>query len=318
MLTEDPFDNNIADLIFPLDYYFQPCPTCNGIDYIKSGWAPSKTGGTQRLRCRIDKTRYDDNPLPGMNKPSIIDSVLNQCVNCGGHYAPVARNMRSFSIVEKRVVYISKSTVHNIISDTYEQVKFIENKFFHTMYSSDWEIDDMFQRRVRYKSPEDKLVCNHYKVTNILSVKPRYWLVSRVTPRICLKQAKTAIAEAVLRAGYSPLVIRCDGSRTLRNACNMTLVDTELYTKTKDEEFEIVNYDEILHRIIRSMNIGKRRRFPSLFSLQRAVDLCRFQYNFLRPHKKLQNRTPAMEAGIKYPFRTWIDLLTFAYRIRFG
>jgi len=316
MTTKNPFDNNIVDLTFPLEFYFQPCPTCNGIDFTKSGWAPSKTGGTQRLKCNVDGTRYDDNAIPGMNKPWVVEYVMNQYIN-SGHYAPIARGVRSQSIVDKRAAYISKSTVHNIISNTYEQVKFIERKFFHAMYSSDWEVDDMFQRRVRFENQDEKLNYRHFKVTNIIAVKPRYWLVAHVTPRIGLKYAKTAIVEAVLRAGYSPLVIRCDGSRTLRNACTITLVDTKLDTKTKDEEFNIVNYDEILHRIVRSMNLGKTRRFFSIESLQRAADLCRFHYNFLRPHQTLHNLTPAMAVGIKYPFRTWIDLLTYAHRVGF-
>ena len=34
-----------------------------------------------------------------------------------------------------------------------------------------------------------------------------------------------------------------------------------------------------------------------------------FYYNYLRPHESLNNRTPAEVAGIKLPYRNWIDVI---------
>ena len=35
-----------------------------------------------------------------------------------------------------------------------------------------------------------------------------------------------------------------------------------------------------------------------------------FYYNYLRPHESLDDRTPAKEAGLKIPFRNWLDVVS--------
>jgi len=32
-------------------------------------------------------------------------------------------------------------------------------------------------------------------------------------------------------------------------------------------------------------------------------------YNFFRPHEALGDKTPAQKAGIKFPFRNWLDIV---------
>ena len=37
-------------------------------------------------------------------------------------------------------------------------------------------------------------------------------------------------------------------------------------------------------------------------------------YDFLRPHMTLKDRTPAVAAGLKLPFKTWIELVDYLWR----
>ncbi|PIX27538.1 MAG: hypothetical protein COZ67_01775 [Chloroflexi bacterium CG_4_8_14_3_um_filter_45_15] len=37
-------------------------------------------------------------------------------------------------------------------------------------------------------------------------------------------------------------------------------------------------------------------------------------YNFLRPHMTLKGKTPATVAGLKLPFKTWIELVDYLWR----
>ena len=49
-----------------------------------------------------------------------------------------------------------------------------------------------------------------------------------------------------------------------------------------------------------------------LKSLETAIDFTQgwlAHYNFLRPHESLDDRTPAQEAGIIYPYRNWQDII---------
>ena len=38
-------------------------------------------------------------------------------------------------------------------------------------------------------------------------------------------------------------------------------------------------------------------------------------YNFFRPHEALGNKTPAEKAGIKFPFRNWVDVVKSSQNI---
>ena len=38
-------------------------------------------------------------------------------------------------------------------------------------------------------------------------------------------------------------------------------------------------------------------------------------YNFFRPHMSLRDRTPAMVAGILFPFRNWKDITEQPYKV---
>jgi hypothetical protein len=37
-------------------------------------------------------------------------------------------------------------------------------------------------------------------------------------------------------------------------------------------------------------------------------------YDFLRPHMTLKDKTPAVAAGLKLPFKTWIELVDYLWR----
>ena len=299
--------HDLIENVYPMGFFFQPCPECHNIDYIKIGRAPSQTGDHQRVKCRICDTRYDTNAIPGSNEPWVIEMILNSYID-GGHLEPIARNVRSVAKLHGEIVHISKSTVFNYIKYAHNQLKSIEKIFYHTVFSSDWEIDEIFQRYVNY----GQKYC-----TNIVSVFTRFWLSGYVSASLNEDNALIAIAQAISRSGYDPLLFRCDGSNILKNAIKKAIPGVKLHSQSKDENIAIINTIETLHRIIRRMNIKKGKRFYSLDKLQIAVDLCRINYNFLKPHSFLGGLTPANAAGIKHPFKNWIDLLTFAHRLQY-
>jgi hypothetical protein len=260
----------------------------------------------QRLKCKICGTKYLNNAIPGINKPWIMEHVLNSYVD-GGHLSKIAENAQKIAKLQGETVKISKTTVFNYVRYAYDQLKSIEKIMYHNFFSFDWEIDEIFQRYVK----KEKKYC-----TNVVSVSTRFWLSSHVSASLNLDDALIAITQAMSRAGYAPKLFRCDGSKILKKAIKTSIPAIKLHSQTKEENIAIINIIESLHRVIRDMVVKKSKRYCSLATLQMDVDLCRFYYNFLKPHSYLNGLTPAKAAGIQFPFKNWIDLLTFAHRLQ--
>ena len=101
----------------------------------------------------------------------------------------------------------------------------------------------------------------------------------------------------------------------------MAMPEVELYTKTKNQEYNVVNIMERYWNELKDECIHPYR-FMSLGTVQLAVEIKRLEHIFLRPHRSLEEKTPAEFLGIKIPRaitrnrnEKWQRLLKFAYVI---
>lgn len=293
---------------FPLGYFFQPCTNCHNKDYTKSGVSPTQIGIHQRLKCNICPTRFNDNTIPGNNNAWVVEAMLD-CLMDSGHLGPVADTIRKVAKYHNmETVHICKTTVFNTVIAVHNQLSILDEMFYHTNLSSVWEIDEAFQRKIYWKN---------MPFTNILAANSRFWLSSHAAECLTEHDALTAIVQAISRAGYAPLIIRCDKSTLLGSVINKYFPEIELDAKSHEEYIGQNAKIERLHGDARGKNLGKKKRFYCSSTLQIAVDLCRWHHNFIERHSSLDGLTPANVAGIRVNFQSWIDLLTYTYRMQY-
>jgi len=135
------------------------------------------------------------------------------------------------------------------------------------------------------------------------------------------KYSARCLSEMLEIFGSKPEAIKCDGFKGHVKAIKMLLPDVKLISRTKNQDYGIVNFiesfwgkfkDEFLHKY----------RFRSFDTLSYGVELKRHEYIWLRPHTSLNKRTPAEFLQIRIPKSIlrgkkgkWQKLLRFAHRI---
>ena len=68
------------------------------------------------------------------------------------------------------------------------------------------------------------------------------------------------------------------------------------------------NLIERFHGTIKSRT-KVMRGLHTLASARLFMDGWLVHYNFFRPHEALGDKTPAQKAGIRFPFRDWLDVV---------
>ena len=118
-----------------------------------------------------------------------------------------------------------------------------------------------------------------------------------------------------------PEIIKCDGCEAHVKAVKMLLPDVELISRTKKQDYSIVNLIESFWGRLKSEFLHKYR-FRSFGTLSYGVELKRHEYIWFRPHTGLNGRTPAEFLQIRIPKSIlkgkggkWQKFLRFAHRI---
>jgi len=141
-----------------------------------------------------------------------------------------------------------------------------------------------------------------------------YWLAVIASPRN-KHAAMKALNSSVKRAKRFPDRIKGDACPSYPPACNAILPASVFQDfKSKKEAYGHINIVERLNRTLRKSLPAGERRFRTSEALRYFVELVRFYYNYIRPHRGLDGRTPAEEAGSSsLSENKWQSLITLAY-----
>jgi hypothetical protein len=162
-------------------------------------------------------------------------------------------------------------------------------------------------------------------ITGAIEVESRYPTPMVTDFSFDVRRSLRCISLMMKTFGCKPKLMKCDGGLYHRNAIRMSLPEVPLYTRTKAQEFYVIQnveryWEELQEDCLRPF------RFRSLETTRLAVDLKRFDYIFLRPNSSpnsnLNGMTPAEFIGIKIPrsiisdrHKKWQKLLKLAYRV---
>jgi hypothetical protein len=248
--------------------------------------------------------------MPGTNREWVLEDILRKIVD-SGHLYEIADAIKTNALLHKEPIHISKTGVYDSILSAYEQLKIIDQFLVHNHFSAVWEIDEAFQKKIHaYKADTP--------FTNIITFDSRYWIVSYASETVNEQDALTAIIQAISRAGYAPLILRCDKSALLCKVISKYFPEIKLDARSHEEYIGQNARIERVHGEARGRNLAKKKRVYSVPALQMAADFCRWNHNFIAKHSELNGLTPANAAGIRYNFRRWVDLLAFTHRMRFS
>jgi len=151
-----------------------------------------------------------------------------------------------------------------------------------------------------------KIGGKNYWLWDIIDLDTRYLLATYLSPNRGTREARKLMELASERAGKIPKVIITDSLRSYLDGIELAFgADTKHIQATPFSGTQVI---ERWHGTL-------KERTKVVWGLKKP-DTARqflegflFFYNFLRPHESLKDKTPAQVAGIKFPFRNWLDVI---------
>jgi len=146
---------------------------------------------------------------------------------------------------------------------------------------------------------------------DIIDEKTRFMLASRIALARTTNDAKELMESASKCAGKHPMVVKTDRNNSYLDGIELAFgADTEHkfgspFTVSKEDSTSLI---ERFHGTLKS----RTKVMRGLKSVDTAIQFANgflAYYNFLRPHEKLNGKTPAEVAGISYPLKTWADVI---------
>jgi putative transposase len=146
---------------------------------------------------------------------------------------------------------------------------------------------------------------------DIIDEKTRFMLASRIALSRTTQDAKSLMDAAARCAGKEPKAIKTDKNYSYLDGIEQAFgADVE---HRQGGPFKVVKEDNtsLIERFHGTLKQRTKvmRGLKSIDSAIQFADGFLAYYNFLRPHEKLEGRTPAEEAGISYPLKTWTDVI---------
>jgi transposase-like protein len=146
---------------------------------------------------------------------------------------------------------------------------------------------------------------------DIIDKKTRFMLASRVALARTTEDAKQLMEAAAKCAGKNPKVVKTDRNTSYLDGIERAFgADTEHrlgspFTIVKEDSTSLI---ERFHGTLKA----RTKVMRGLKSVETAIQFADgflTYYNYLRPHEKLDGRTPAEAAGVDYPLKTWADVI---------
>ena len=145
---------------------------------------------------------------------------------------------------------------------------------------------------------------------DIIDEKTRYLLASRLALSRTTRDAQILMESASKRAGGKiPKVILTDKNASYIDGIELAFGSDAEHVQTKPFKHE--ENTELIERFHGTLK-DRTKVMRGLKTIDSAIEYINgwlFYYNFLRPHESLENKTPAEVAKIKYPYKSWQEII---------
>lgn len=142
---------------------------------------------------------------------------------------------------------------------------------------------------------------------DILCERTRFLLASHISPTRTTRDARILVERAADRADKIPKVIVTDKLKAYSDGIELAFGADTTHIAAKGltgKKNLIERFHGTLKARTKVMRGLKRRDTAKLFT-----DGWLVHYNFFRPHSALGDKTPAQKAGIRFPFKNWLDVV---------
>ena len=287
------------------------CKYCQSENVIKYG----KYKDTQYYYCKDCNRKFANlDTIPKMQYSTHkIAGALNMYYE-GLSLLEIRRNL-----IQQHGDYISDATIFNWV-DRFSKMAINEAKKYTPKVGGVWIADETYLRIDKHY--EGDSVDNPYSRSrkakwvifwDIIDSKTRFLLASHVTTTRTIKDAQTLMEKAAKRAARIPRIIYTDRLRSYLDGIELTFgADTE---HIQGSPFEVGNRNNLIERFHGTIKERTKvmRALKNRDTLEKFMNGWLVHYNFFRPHMSLNDSTPSMEAGIRFPFRNWKELIEQPY-----
>ena len=170
----------------------------------------------------------------------------------------------------------------------------------HKIPTSDEWVADELQVRVGGRK---------YWLFNVMDSKSRVILAAHLSPDRDLRAAATVMRQARHRSANAPKRVKTDGLRSYQQAIRHAFaLDEVKHVVSQGIRSEINNnFSERLQGTFRDRD-KTLRGLKNRDSGQVYLDGLVLNYNYFRPHRALDGKSPAEKAGADIPFRSWLEV----------
>jgi len=263
------------------------CKLCGSANTIKYG----KYKGVQRYYCKDCHSKFKaDDTLYRMKTPANqVSSALNMYYE-GMSIKAIARNLKQeFGHMP------STATIYEWIQK-------------YTQYATD-SIIGYKPKNIGNTWIADETVIeidgNNVWLWDIIDDKTRYLLATRISQSRTTRDAQILYDRAVSTAGKHPDKVITDKLASyldVRYGKDTEHIQSRPFA-AEDNTQMIERFHETLKQRTKVM-----RGLKNIESAHDFINGWLVHYNYIRPHTSLNNKTPAVAAGIVYPYKNWADI----------
>jgi transposase-like protein len=145
---------------------------------------------------------------------------------------------------------------------------------------------------------------------DIIDADTRFLLATHLSKTRTIEDAQILMEKAEIVANKIPKIVITDHLRAYIDGIELTWGSETKHIQSKPfAEADIsTNKIERFHSTLKTRT-EIMRGLKSLETAQSLLDGWLVHYNFFRPHESLDDKSPAEEAKIKFPFKNWLDVI---------
>jgi len=271
------------------------CKFCDSSNTTKYGFK----AGTQYYKCKDCGRKFAGTLAPaGMRFTTATIGEAMGLFYDGLSLADISRHL-----IVTEGIYVDPATVWRwVIKYSKKAERILNNIQVKTSWR--WVIDETVI----------KVGGGKYWLWDVLNVKDRFLLASHLTVTRTMRSAVAVLYEAKGRTIGIPKQIVSDGMMAYPDAIERVFGADSEHIRAKGLTAEInTNLIERFQGTVKERT-KVMRGLKTIESAKIISEGFIIHYNFLRPHMTLKGKTPAMAAGLKLPFKTWIELVDYLSR----
>lgn len=271
------------------------CKFCNSPNTIKYG----SKAGTQYYKCNDCKRKFAGRDSPeGMKFTTATVGEAMGLFYDGLSLADISRHF-----VATEGIYVDPATVWRWVIRYSKKADKVLNAI-KVKTSWRWVIDETMIR-----VGGDKVW-----IWDVIEAKTRFLLATHLTLSRNMRSAIAILDEANKRTIGVPNYIVSDGMPAYPDAVEQVFGAESKHIRAKGLTAEVnTNIIERFQGTIKERT-KVMRGLKTMESAKIISEGFIIHYNFLRPHMTLKGKTPAVAAGLKLPFKTWIELVNYLWR----